>query len=142
MREILRYLRECVWYLRYLKYRYYNQIDLDRTVRVGSDVIFDRTFPKGIHVGMNTYITNNVSILSHDHAQSVWNLHTSIGKRCFIGNHAIIMPGITIGDEVIVGAGSVVTKDVPSHCIVAGNPARVIRTGIRMNEDAREIRDM
>jgi acetyltransferase-like isoleucine patch superfamily enzyme len=40
------------------------------------------------------------------------------------------MPGITIGDEVIVGAGAVVTKDVPSNCIVAGNPARIIRTNI------------
>ncbi len=41
------------------------------------------------------------------------------------------MPGVTIGDEVIVGAGAVVTKDVPSHCIVAGNPAKIIKTGIK-----------
>jgi len=49
------------------------------------------------------------------------------------------MPGITIGDDVIVGTGAVVTKDVQSNSIVAGNPARIIRTGITMNEDARMV---
>jgi len=49
-----------------------------------------------------------------------------IGKECFIGRSAIILPGVTIGDRVLVGAGAVVTKDVPSSKIVAGNPANVI----------------
>ena len=56
-------------------------------------------------------------------------LDTYIGSNCVIGGRAIIMPGVTIGDHVYVGAGSVVTKSVPDHCIVAGNPARIIRTG-------------
>jgi acetyltransferase-like isoleucine patch superfamily enzyme len=60
-------------------------------------------------------------------------LHTDtfIGKNCFIGAHAIIMPGVRVGDECIVGTGSVVTKDVPAHSIVAGNPAVIVRSGIR-----------
>lgn len=41
------------------------------------------------------------------------------------------MAGIKMGDEVIVGSGAIVTKDVPSNCIVAGNPARIIKTGIQ-----------
>ena len=53
-----------------------------------------------------------------------------------IGIGAMIMPGIKIGDEVIVGAGSVVVKDVPSNCIVAGNPAKIVKEGIKMNERA------
>ena len=53
-----------------------------------------------------------------------------IGNRCFIGGGATIMPGVTIGDGSIVGAGSIVFDDVPPHCAVAGNPARVIREGI------------
>ncbi|XP_055326144.1 maltose O-acetyltransferase-like [Sitodiplosis mosellana] len=51
-----------------------------------------------------------------------------IGNNVWIGGNAIICPGVTIGDNVVVGAGSVVTKDVPSDVVVAGNPAKVIRT--------------
>ena len=55
-----------------------------------------------------------------------------VGNNCFVGYGSILLPGVTIGDEVIVGAGSVVTKDVPSNSIVAGNPARVIREGVHL----------
>lgn len=55
---------------------------------------------------------------------------TVIGKRCFIGSNAIIICNVKIVDEVIVGAGAVVTKDVPSNSIVAGNPAKIIRQNI------------
>jgi len=50
-----------------------------------------------------------------------------IGDRCWIGSNTIILPGVTIGDNVVVGAGSVVTKDIPSDVIVAGSPAKIIR---------------
>lgn len=52
---------------------------------------------------------------------------TKIGNNCFIGIGAKIMPGVTLGDHVIVGANAVVTKDVPSNTMVAGIPARVIK---------------
>ena len=61
---------------------------------------------------------------------------TNIGKNCFIAPNSVILPGITIGDEVIVGAGSVVTKDIPNNVVVAGNPAKIIRKNIRMNDFA------
>jgi acetyltransferase-like isoleucine patch superfamily enzyme len=51
----------------------------------------------------------------------------TIGEDCWIGGNAIILPGVTIGRGVTVGAGSVVTKDVEDFCVVAGNPARLIR---------------
>ncbi|MGL5688783.1 MAG: DapH/DapD/GlmU-related protein, partial [Weissella cibaria] len=47
---------------------------------------------------------------------------------CWFGGSVIVLPGVTIGDNVVVGAGAVVTKDVPSNVMVAGNPARVIKT--------------
>ena len=141
MRQLRKAAREIAWLLRFWFLRHGRGVDLDRTVRVGRSVTFDRSHPRGIHIGRNTYITNDVTILTHDHARSKWDMHTVIGERCFIGNGAIILPGVTIGDEVIIGAGSVVTRDVPSHSIAAGNPARVIRSGIRMSDDARLIPD-
>ena len=51
-----------------------------------------------------------------------------IGRGCFIGTRSIILKGVTLGDRVIIGAGSVVTKDVPAYSIAAGNPARVVGT--------------
>ena len=68
--------------------------------------------------------------MAHDRTRGLY-LHTYVGKNCFIGGRAMILPGVKIGDHSIVGAGAVVTKDVPPHSIVAGNPAKVIRTGIQ-----------
>jgi maltose O-acetyltransferase len=52
----------------------------------------------------------------------------SIGDDVWLGGGAIVLPGVTIGDRAVVGAGSVVTRDVPADVVVAGNPARVIRS--------------
>ena len=97
--------------------------------RISVRAKLDKTYPKGINVAEGAYIASGAIVFAHDYAR---NLHQStyIGKNCFIGANSIIMCGVHIGDEVIVGAGSVVTKDVHSNCIVAGNPAKVIRTGI------------
>ncbi|NBS07295.1 MAG: hypothetical protein EBS69_07880, partial [Verrucomicrobia bacterium] len=51
-----------------------------------------------------------------------------IGRGCFIGARSIILKGVTLGDRVITGAGSVVTKDIPAYSIAVGNPARIVRT--------------
>lgn len=53
-----------------------------------------------------------------------------IGNKVWVGAKAIILKGVTIGDGAVVAAGAVVTKDVPAHCIVAGNPARVVRENV------------
>ena len=51
----------------------------------------------------------------------------SIGKNVWVGDKATILPGVKIGDGVVIGANSVVTKDIPSYCVVCGNPARVVK---------------
>ncbi len=56
-----------------------------------------------------------------------YNAPVHIGRNCWIGAGALIMPGVTIGDNSVIGAGSVVTKDVPSNVIAVGNPCRVLR---------------
>lgn len=56
-----------------------------------------------------------------------YNLPVTIGSCCWIGAGAIILPGVTVGDNTVIGAGSVVTKDIPSGVVAVGNPCRVIR---------------
>lgn len=60
-----------------------------------------------------------------------------IGKNCFIGGGSVILPGVTIGDESVVGSGAIVRENVPSRCIVAGNPARILREGIEVGRFGR-----
>ena len=105
-------------------------MNIAETARISLGAKLDKTYPRGIHIGDESYVASGALIFSHDYARSL-HTNTYIGKQCFIGANAIIMPGLTIGNNVIVGAGAVVTKDVPSGCIVAGNPAKVIQEGIQ-----------
>lgn len=102
----------------------------------------DKINPQGIHIGSGTLVAGGTIILSHEHIfvkpdGSYYVTDTFIGNNCFIGVRSIICPGVKIGDECVIGAGSVVTKDIPSNCMAVGVPAKVIRTGIKMNEHAR-----
>nr|WP_033927463.1 DapH/DapD/GlmU-related protein [Sphingomonas sp. 35-24ZXX] len=100
------------------------------TVRLSTSAKLDRTYPRGIHIGAETYVAFGAAILSHDMIRAL-RTDTVIGRRCFIGARSIIMPGVTVGDSAIVAAGAVVTQDVPPNTIVGGNPARILRTDIR-----------
>ena len=84
----------------------------------------------GLYIGEGSLIGHNVVIatLNHEidpyHRGDIYPRPIHIGKRVWIGSGSIILPGVTIGDNSIVGAGSVVTKDVPANIIFAGNPAK------------------
>lgn len=110
---------------------------------------------KHVHFGKNIYANFNLTMVDDGHiyvgdytmfAPSVivataghpilpelretvyqYNMPVHIGKNCWIGAGAIILPGVTIGDQVVVGAGSVVTKDLPSNVVAVGNPCQVVR---------------
>lgn len=105
-------------------------MNIAKDVRLSFKSRIDKTNPKGLTIGEKTMVTFDAIILSHDYASRRHAAKTVIGSYCFIGCGSIIMPNVTIGDHVIVAAGSVVTKDVPANSIVAGNPAKVIKTGI------------
>lgn len=90
-----------------------------------------------ITIGDYCAISDNVQILDSDFHPMTYNGKTStmskpihIGNHVWIGRSAIILKGVTIGDGAIVGAGSIVTHDVPPGCLVAGNPARVIKENV------------
>lgn len=56
-----------------------------------------------------------------------YNLPIRIGRNCWLGAGVIVVPGVTIGDNTVIGAGSVVTKDIPVNVVAVGNPCRVLR---------------
>jgi len=104
-------------------------MDISPSSRISWGVILDKTNPKGIHIGEESYVASGSVILAHDFSRDI-HTDTYIGRRCFIGTNVVVLPGITIGDSVVIGAGSVVTKDVPTGCVAVGNPARIIRENI------------
>ncbi len=57
-----------------------------------------------------------------------YNLPIRIGRNCWLGAGVIVVPGVTIGDDTVIGAGSVVTKDIPANVVAVGNPCHVLRT--------------
>lgn len=90
-----------------------------------------------ISMGNDVWLTGNVQLINHDASvkvvKNVKNVDwidkigiISFGNHVFVGNHSIIMPGVRIGNNVVIGAGSVVTRDIPSNSVAVGNPARCI----------------
>lgn len=88
-----------------------------------------------IYVGDHTMIGPNVTLATAGHPilpalrEEVYqfNLPVRIGRNCWLGAGVIVLPGVTIGDNTVVGAGSVVTRDLPCGVVAAGNPCRVLR---------------
>ncbi|MCD7756308.1 MAG: sugar O-acetyltransferase [Firmicutes bacterium] len=88
-----------------------------------------------IYVGDDTMIGPNVTIATAGHPIDPtlrrkglqYNIPVHIGKNCWLGAGVIVLPGVTIGDNTVVGAGSIVTKDLPSGVVAVGNPCRVLR---------------
>lgn len=71
-------------------------------------------------------------VLAHDNCRSL-KADTIIGHDTIIGIRSIVLPGLIIGNQCVIGGGCVVTKNVPDNCMVAGNPAKIIRTDIKVS---------
>ena len=97
-----------------------------------------------IYVGDGTMLGPNVVLATAGHPilpelrleQYQYNMPVRIGKNCWLGAGVIVLPGVTIGDNTVVGAGSIVTRDLPSDVVAVGNPCRVLRP---INERDREF---
>ncbi len=107
-------------------------MDIGRNCRISWKAHLDKSInPKGIHIGDNTWVLSGAMILAHDHCRSL-KTDTYIGKNCVIGVRSIIMPGLSIGNQVVIGGGSVVTKSIHSNFIAAGNPAKILKENVNV----------
>jgi acetyltransferase-like isoleucine patch superfamily enzyme len=109
------------------------------SIRVGRDVFVNHGCTLndigGIDIGDEVMIGPNVSLLTSGHPldpatrrRAITAAPIRLGRNVWIGASAVMLQGVTIGDDSVVGAGSVVTRDVPAGVLVAGSPARVVRS--------------
>ena len=97
---------------------------------------------KGIYIGKNTSISHNVrvytsnqnpmDIINESDFVKIKSGDVHIGNNCWIGANVFIKEGVKIGDSVVIGANSVVTKDLPSNCIAAGAPIKVLKHKVNL----------
>lgn len=107
-----------------LKYRLLG-VKIPYSAKVSLGARIDTTHPTGVYIGEHVLIARGACILSHDFVNQK-KLNTIIGNNVFIGAYSIILPGVSIPNNCVVGAGAVVTKSFPSSSVIAGNPAIII----------------
>lgn len=111
--------------------------DFGKNIIIGKNVFFNFgcTFMDrgGIYIGDNVMVGPNVNLITINHNENPYDRSTTISKpiiikdRVWIGAGAIVLAGVTIGENSIIGAGTVVTHDIPDNSLAVGNPAKVIR---------------
>lgn len=114
----------------------------DIEIRIGKNCSIMSNFSilnaSKVTIGDNVLIASHVLISSENHTtdpeseleykdQPLQTSPVSIGDGCWIGEKVCILPGVTIGKKCVIGAGSIVTKDVPDYCMAVGNPAKIIK---------------
>lgn len=125
----LRKVRAIALAVRRLMLRHFEGVDVQpsTSVSLSSRMIAGRR--GSIRIGADTLVAFKTLLYTRD-PRTGEDRPIRIGERCFIGGGSTILPGVTIGDEAIVGAGAVVFEDVPARCIVGGNPARILKRDI------------
>ncbi|MFA6005281.1 MAG: acyltransferase [Patescibacteria group bacterium] len=112
-----------------------------KNISIGDNVMLARNVDLygfgGLEIGNHTAIGAYSAIITHNHIftdnnkpileQGHKREKVTIGTDVWIGTHAIILPGVTIGNGAVIGAGAVVTKDVPKYAVVVGNPGKIVK---------------
>lgn len=108
--------------------------------KIAATVEIDMSAPELITIGKNVWVTRGVMLLCHQRDLSFYEIGKpvmdcplkfapiNIKDGVHVGIGSIIMPGVTIGEGAVIGAGSVVTRDIPPYCVAVGAPAKVIKT--------------
>jgi maltose O-acetyltransferase len=124
------------WYLPWKKLRVFNHrlkgVKIGKHVEIGYMVFIDNRRPNMITIEDHATVTSMCNILAHDLSMRYIDGTETIGevkisKGAFIGMNSTIMPGVTIGENCIIGCGSVVTKDTEANSVYAGAPAKKIK---------------
>lgn len=114
-------------------------VKIGKGVFIGSDVFIDNTYPEIIIIEDSVTIISRTFIVGHSfhpiHLVRVLNKNNRTAKQgvvlkkgCYIGAQCVILPGVTIGECSIIGAGSVVTETIPAYSVAVGVPAKVVRS--------------
>jgi acetyltransferase-like isoleucine patch superfamily enzyme len=110
-------------------------VSIGKNVFLGKYCVIDDTFCELIAIEDRVVISFGVTIVVHDDSKGEVS-PVIIKKGVFLGTRSVILPGVTIGKNSIVGAGAVVTRDVPADTVVGGVPARVIKKIKTINTDS------
>ena len=109
-------------------------VRIGKNVHVGTYVNMDLPYPYFISVedgvslaGTITILTHNKPLEYHRNCSPSYIAPVTVHKNAWVAVNVTILPGVTIGDKVTIGAGSVVVKDIPSNCVAVGNPCRVVK---------------
>ncbi|MFA9288569.1 MAG: DapH/DapD/GlmU-related protein [Weeksellaceae bacterium] len=112
-------------------------LNIGQGTQIGRNVMI--TTEQSIEIGEECLLSYNVSLMDHDHETNKPELSPmksgitkpksiEIGEHCFIGAHSFILKGVKLGKHCVVGANTVVTKSFPAYSVIAGNPAKLIKT--------------
>lgn len=129
------FFQTCViWLARYIPwmglknwfYRTFLKMKIGDQTAIAFMVMLDLLYPEKISIGSNSIIGYKTTILTHEYLISEYRLgEVKIGSHVMIGANATILPGVCIGDHAVIGAGSVVTRDIPPHHFAFGNPLQI-----------------
>lgn len=132
-KELFGYFGEPAWVVQPVTVAIGKNVSIGAGTYINSNCTFVDDYT--IIIGEGCLIAPNVTICTTGHPVhpdlrkhgEMYSFPVHIGNHVWIGSNVVILPGITIGDNSVIGAGSVVTKDIPANCVAMGNPCRVKR---------------